>query len=87
MDGLSGGINFHPSDNRGLEHFPTLEIGFTRCECQLHPGYRPKIGATLLDCGRCWIDIHMQRPKIAATRDQPGFWIDIECRAVAVVQR
>src|SRR5437868_9844633 len=80
-------INFHTSDHRGFEQFAALEIGFSRCECELHPGYRPKIGATLLDCGRCRIDIHMQRPNIAATRDQPGFWIDIECRAVAVVQR
>jgi hypothetical protein len=62
-------INFHTSDNRGLEHFSTSEIGFARCECELHPGFCPKIGATLLDRGRCRIDIHVQRPNIATTRD------------------
>jgi hypothetical protein len=62
-------VNFHTSHHRGFEQFAAFEIGFTRCECELHPGYRPKIGATLLDCGRCRIDIHVQRPNIAATRD------------------
>src|SRR6266513_1682051 len=62
-------INLHTSDRSGFEHFAALEIGFARCECKLHSAYSPKIGAALLDCRRCWIDIQVQRPNIAATRD------------------
>ena len=78
-------VNFDAVDLRAFEFFSCLEIDLDRGKGELNRSNFPEVRAALLDRGRGWIDIDMQRAHIAAARDEPALRIDIKRRGIAVV--